>query len=129
MPPSPDQLRQAVDRPSTIRLFNTHSFFRLWMAQVVSSLGDWMGFVAITAIAARIGGKSPEAAISLVLSARLLPGFFLSPGAGVGVGRLDRKKVMVSCDIGRGAVLAFLPFVTHVYELVIASLLLEVLTL
>ncbi len=129
MPPSPDQLRQAVDRPSTIRLFNTRSFFRLWLAQVVSSLGDWIGFVAVTAIAARIGGSSPETAISLVLSARLLPGFFLAPMAGVLVDRWDRKKVMVTCDIGRGVVLAFLPFVHHIYELVLASLLLEILTL
>ncbi|HZN13305.1 MAG TPA: MFS transporter [Acidimicrobiales bacterium] len=129
LPPSIDQLRQAVDRPSTIRLFNTQSFFRLWLAQVVSSLGDWIGFVAVTAIAARIGGKSPETAISLVLSARLLPGFFLAPWAGVLVDRWDRKKVMVTCDIGRGTVLAFLPFVHHIYELVFASLLLEMLTL
>ncbi len=129
MPPSPEQLRQAVDRPSTIRLFNTRAFFRLWLAQVVSSLGDWIGFVAVTAIAARIGGKSPETAISLVLSARLLPGFFLAPMGGVVVDRWNRKKVMVSCDIGRGIVLAFLPFVHHVYELVLASLLLEIMTL
>ena len=128
-PPSPEQLRQVADRPSTIRLFNTRSFFRLWLAQVVSSLGDWIGFVAITAIAARIGGKSPETAISLVLSARLLPGFFLAPVAGVLVDRWDRKKVMVTCDIGRGVVLAFLPFVHHVYELVLLSLLLEILTM
>ncbi|MBA3653132.1 MAG: MFS transporter, partial [Actinobacteria bacterium] len=129
MPPSPDNVRQAVDRPSTIRLFNTTSFFRLWLAQVVSSLGDWIGFVAVTAIAARIGGSSPEAAISLVLSARLLPGFFLAPMAGVLVDRWDRKKVMVTCDLGRGAVLAVLPFVDHVYQLVLASLVLEILTL
>ena len=129
LPPSPDEVRRAVDRPSTIRLFNTHSFFRLWLAQVVSSLGDWIGFVAITAIAARIGGSSPETAISLVLSARLLPGFFLAPMAGVFVDRLDRKKVMVICDLGRGAVLATLPFVDHVWQLVIASLFLEMLTL
>jgi dTMP kinase len=129
MPPSPENLRMAVDRPSTIRLFNTTSFFRLWLAQVVSSLGDWIGFVAVTAIAARIGGSSPETAISLVLSARLLPGFFLAPMAGVLVDRWDRKKVMVACDIGRGLVMAALPFVNHIYELVLASLLLEMLTL
>jgi dTMP kinase len=129
LPPSPDEVRRAVDRPSTIRLFNTTSFFRLWLAQVVSSLGDWIGFVAVTAIAARIGGKSPEAAVSLVLSARLVPGFFLSPLAGVLVDRWDRKRVMVTCDIGRGIVMAFLPFVHHVWQLVVASLLLEALTL
>lgn len=114
---------------STIRLFNSYSFFRLWLAQVVSSLGDWIGFVAVAAIAARLGRSSPEAAVGIVLSARLLPGFFLAPAAGVLVDRLNRKKVMVVCDIGRGVVLASLPFVTTIPGLFLASLLLEMLTL
>ncbi len=112
------------------RLFGSPSFFRLWLAQVASSLGDWIGFVAITALAARIaGGGSPEAAVGVVLSARLIPGFFLAPVAGVLVGRWDRKKVMVACDIGRGLVLATLPWVDTIAGLVVASLFLEILTL
>ncbi|MFP5375252.1 MAG: MFS transporter, partial [Acidimicrobiia bacterium] len=107
----------------------SHMFFRLWLAQVVSSLGDWIGFVAVTAIAARIGGSSPETAVAIVLSARLVPGFFLAPAAGVFVDRWDRKKVMVSCDIGRGLVLASLPFVDTIPGLFVASLLLEIFTL
>src|SRR5438309_9194108 len=77
MPPSPDEVRLVVDRPSTIRLFNTTSFFRLWLAQVVSSLGDWIGFFALAAIAFRLGGSSKGTAVSLVLSVRMIPGFFL----------------------------------------------------
>ena len=115
---------------STIRLFGTAAFFRLWLAQVASSLGDWLGFVAITALTARIaGGSSPEAAVGLVLSARLVPGFFLAPIAGVLVDRWDRKKTMVACDIGRGLVLATLPWVDTVPGLVVLSFLLEILTL
>lgn len=117
------------DGPSVIRLFGSRAFFRLWVAQVVSSLGDWLGFVAVTAIAARIGGSSPETAVAIVLSARLIPGFFLAPAAGVFVDRWDRKKVMVSCDIGRGLVLATLPFVDTIPGLFLASLLLEGFTL
>lgn len=111
------------------RLFGSRSFFRLWLAQVVSSLGDWLGFIAVTAIAVRIGGSSGGAAVGLVLSARLIPGFFFGSLGGVIVDRLNRKKVMVFCDIGRGAVLALLPFVTQVWELFVISLVLEVLTL
>ena len=114
---------------STIRLFNSPSFFRLWIGQVVSSIGDWLGFVAITALAARIGGSSPEAAISLVLSARLVPGFFFGPIAGVFVDRWDRKRTMVVCDVGRGLVLATLPFVDTLPGLVLASLAMETFTL
>jgi dTMP kinase len=118
-----------LEQASTLRLFGTRSFFRLWLAQVVSSLGDWIGFVAITVIAARIGKSSPDAAVGVVLSARLVPGFFLAPAAGVFLDRWDRKKVMVVCDIGRGLVLATLPFVDTLLGLVIASFLLEVMTL
>lgn len=110
-------------------LLGSRSFFRLWMAQVVSSLGDWTGLVAVLAIAARIGGSSPEAAIGIVMSARLIPGFFLASVGGVLVDRWDRKKVMVCCDIGRGLVMATLPFVESVAGLFLASLLLEILTL
>ena len=45
------------------------------------------------------------------------------------VDRWDRKKVMVTCDIGRGLVLATLPFVHTVWGLVLASLVLEIFTL
>ncbi len=133
----PDPAEEATERiaevrqnePAGPRLLGSTSFFRLWLAQVVSSLGDWTGLVAILALANRVGGDSPEAAIGLVMSARLVPGFFLGSVGGVLVDRWDRKKVMVSCDIGRGLVLGLLPFVDTVLGLVIASLMLEALTL
>ena len=111
------------------RLLGSTSFFRLWLAQVVSSLGDWIGLVAILSLAARIGGASPEAAIGLVMSARMVPGFFFGSVAGVLVDRWDRKRVMVTCDVGRGFVLATLPVIDTIWGLFVASLMLEVLTL
>lgn len=114
---------------TVVRLFGSDDFFRLWLAQVVSALGDWIGFLAIIAIATRIGGDSPAAAVSLVLSARMIPGFFLAPVAGVLVDRWDRKKVMVACDVARASVLLTLPFIDHIWTLVLASFALEVGTL
>lgn len=128
-PVDSDQAPDQAPHTPTVRLFGTKDFFRLWLAQVVSALGDWIGFLAILAIAGRIGGSAPAAAIGVVMTARILPGFFLAPVAGVLLDRWDRKRVMVGCDIGRGVVLAFLPFVTSLPQLVIASFLLEVLTL
>jgi dTMP kinase len=110
---------------ATVRLFGTNDFFRLWLAQVVSALGDWIGFLAILAIADRIGGAG---AIGVVMTARILPGFFLAPVAGVLLDRWDRKRVMVGCDVGRGLVLLSLPFVDSIPQLVVISFLLEVMT-
>jgi dTMP kinase len=130
-PTAPTELLDARSEAPTkhVRLFGTHQFFRLWLAQVVSSLGDWLGFLAITLTATRVGGGNAGAAVGVVMTARIVPGFFLGPLAGVLVDRLDRKKVMVVCDLARAAVLVFLPFVDTVLGLVIASLLLEVFTL
>jgi hypothetical protein len=50
------------------------------MAQVISSTGDWIGLIAILAIAARISNNS-GAAVSLVMFARVVPGSSSAPSA------------------------------------------------
>lgn len=128
-PTAPMEALGRDGEPPGPRLLGSSSFFRLWLAQVASSLGDWIGLVAILALAARVGGSSPEAAVGIVMSARLIPGFFLASVGGVLVDRWDRKRVMVTCDIGRGLVVATLPLVDTVFGLFLVSLVLEVLTL
>jgi dTMP kinase len=118
------------DRPGFhVRMFGSQAFFHLWLTQVVSATGDWLGFLAIAALATRVGAGSAEAAVGVVMAARIVPGFFLGPASGVIADRFDRKRVMVVCDVGRAAVLATLPFVDNVLGLVIASLVLEIFTL
>jgi dTMP kinase len=127
IPPLIDEPGATVQQASLhVRLFGTHAFFRLWLAQVVSALGDWLGFLAITILAASLGSGTGGAAVGLVMSARIIPGFFLAPVAGVMLDRWDRKRVMVICDLGRAATL---PFVHNVTGLVLASLVLEIFTL
>ncbi|HLF99077.1 MAG TPA: MFS transporter [Acidimicrobiia bacterium] len=132
--PDTDAVRRIDPREVTAaqlrpwRIFGTSAYFRLWMAQVVSSIGDWLGLFAILAIAGDVSNR-PEAAISLVMVARMAPGFLLAGVGGVIADRVDRKKLMVICDLGRAGVVALLPFVTNLAELFLASLVLEVLTL
>ena len=135
LPPLIDEVVGAPEQAALhVRVFGSHAFFRLWIAQVVSALGDWLGFLAITVLAASLGsgsssGNGGAAAVGLVMSARIIPGFFLAPVAGVMIDRWDRKKVMVTCDLGRALVIASLPFVHSVTGLVLASLILEIGTL
>jgi dTMP kinase len=114
--------------PATWRVFGTRAYFKLWLAQVASSMGDWIGLIAILAIAARVSNNSGTA-VGLVMVARMLPGFFLATVGGVLVDRWDRRKVMVTCDIGRAALLAVLPFVDTLLGLILVSFALEILTL
>ena len=122
----PDPAEGSAERGSVTRLFGSKLYFRLWLAQFASSLGDWIGLVAIIALSNRIAGTN---GVALTLSARLVPGFFFASVGGLLVDRLDRKKVMVSCDVGRAVVIGLLPFVHNLPMLFLANLVLEVLTL
>jgi dTMP kinase len=93
----------------------------------VSSLGDWVGVVAIVVFANKIGGG--PAAVGLVMTARVLPGFFIGPLAGVIADRWDRKRTMVVADILRAGIIFSLPFVPNLVYLLLASAALESLTL
>lgn len=110
------------------RVFGTHRFFALFNVQVVSALGDWVGFFAITSLAASISSQ-PEGAIALVTLARVAPGFFLAPFIGVIVDRFDRKRLMVTADLMRAGVYLLLPLVRTVPGLILASFVLEVFTM
>jgi len=128
------RLDEALDavRPSgrLERIFGTPQFFRLWIAQVVSAVGDWLGLFATIALADQLAPEgSRSTAIALVLATRVAPGFFLATAVGVIVDRLNRKRVMIVCDLGRAAVLVSLPFVDTLVGLVIASVMLELLTM
>ncbi len=110
------------------RVFGTRRFFALFNVQVISALGDWVGFFAITSLAASISSQ-PEGAIALVTMARVAPGFFLAPFIGVIVDRFDRKRLMITADVVRASVYLVLPLVQTVPGLVLASFVLEVFTM
>ncbi|MFZ4519805.1 MAG: MFS transporter [Microthrixaceae bacterium] len=110
------------------RAFGTRRFFALFNVQVISALGDWVGFFAITSLAATISTQ-PEAAIALVTTARVAPGLFLAPFVGVLVDRVNRRTIMITADVARAGVFLLLPLVRTVPGLIFASLILEVFTL
>ena len=119
----------AVASSRVDRIFGSAQYFRLWIAQIFSSGGDWLALFAILITADRVGGGTPEASVAYVMIARFLPGLIFGSAAGVLVDRWDRKRTMVVCDLGRAFTLLWLPFVDFVWQLVVASLILEVFAL
>ncbi|MDQ3981056.1 MAG: dTMP kinase [Actinomycetota bacterium] len=109
-----------------LSLLRNGNFFRFFLAQFVSSLGDWIGVVALVVLASDIGGSI---GVGAVMTARVLPGFFVGPLGGVLADRFDRKRTMVVSDLARSAVILSLPFVENLLYLLLASAVLESLTL
>jgi dTMP kinase len=119
------------ERVSYLTLLRNGNFFRFFSAQFVSSLGDWVGVFAIAILANELRGPT---GIGLVMTARVLPGFFVGPLAGVVADRFDRKKTMIAADAIRAVVIFSLPFFSSsgmgsLIYLLVASVLLESLTL
>jgi len=110
------------------RVFGSKEFFGLFNVQLISAIGDWVGFFAITSLAAAISSQ-PEAAIALVTTARIAPGVLFTPFIGVIVDRFNRKTVMIVSDLVRAGVFLLMPLVRTVPGLIFASLILEVFTM
>jgi dTMP kinase len=107
-------------------------FRKLWNSMVFSSLGDWLGLLATTAMAQQLsGGNYARAnfAIAGVFISRLLPAVFLGPIAGVIADRLDRRKLMVVCDILRTSLYISIPLFHNYFWLYTATILVECVTL
>jgi dTMP kinase len=107
-------------------------FRKLWNSMVFSSLGDWLGLLATTAMAQQLSGgdyATANFAIAGVFIARLLPAVFLGPIAGVIADKLDRRKLMVNCDILRTALYISIPIANNYFWLYTAMILVECITL
>ena len=105
--PAQDQTRGVMAIPA---------FRRLWRSMAFSSLGDWLGLLATTALAQQLSaGNYARAnfAIAGIFIARLLPAVFLGPIAGVIADRFDRRNLMIVCDILRAALYISIPLVAN----------------
>jgi dTMP kinase len=111
-------------------LFRNRDFRNLGLSSLASTLGDWVGFLAILVLTEEILGQTRAAAfaVSAVMAARVLPSMLLGPVAGVFVDRWDRKRLMIACDVGRGIVMALIPFSDEILALLLATLVIEVMS-
>ncbi|MGH2811703.1 MAG: dTMP kinase [Actinomycetota bacterium] len=105
-------LPRREEKSSYLQLLRNFSFSRFVTAIGFSSLGDWIGMIAILALVRRI--TDDEFAVAAMLLARFLPALVFGPVAGVLVDRWNRKAVMVACDVGRAALISTLPFLDSI---------------
>jgi dTMP kinase len=104
------------------------AFRRLWLALGFSSFGDWLGLLAITAMAdylARGSTSGQYLAVAGVFILRLAPSVVLGPLAGALADRISRRWLLVYGDVLRFAILATVPIVGTLWWLYVATLLIE----
>ncbi len=89
-------------------------FRRLWIATSLSSLGDWLSLLALSALAYSLTGRHVQAtagaiAVSGVWITSLLPYLLFGPLAGAVADRLDRRMNLVIGDVVRAVLYLSIP--------------------
>ncbi len=84
---------------------SNYAFRLLWIAQMISYIGDWFNTVALMDYVSNpinIPKGEQGILISVVLICSYLPQFIMGPIAGVVVDRINRKTVLIVSDVLRG---------------------------
>ena len=89
-------------------------FRRLWIATSLSSLGDWLSLLALSALAYSLTGRRVQEtagaiAVGGVWITALLPYLLFGPLAGAVADRLDRRINMVVGDVVRAVLYLSIP--------------------
>ncbi|HEV2397263.1 MAG TPA: MFS transporter [Candidatus Sulfotelmatobacter sp.] len=126
MEPEPEHGTSTISLASYMRLVRSNrNFRRLWLAQIVSEIGDWFYTLSIYTLLLQLTGHAGSVALALVL--QVIPQTFAGPTAGVVNDRIKRKHVMIAADLIRCVVVLMMLFVRSpsivwlVYPLLLAE--------
>src|SRR5260221_3186544 len=101
-------------------VFRNRNFRALFWGQAISSLGDWVGTLALIG-AADFRSHGQPLAVTAVLVLRLVPTFLATPVGGVLSDRWDRRKIMIYSDMARFAIISVVPFIPNLYVLYVLA--------
>ncbi len=79
------------------------NFRLLWMAQVVSELGDWFYSLAVYSLLLELTHQRAQS-VGLAVVLQVLPHTLSAPTTGVVNDRVSRKRIMIGADIARFAI-------------------------
>ena len=85
----------------------TSDFWKFWLGQAISSLGDSFSGFVLPLLVYNLTGSAINLAISAV--AYFLPYLLFGLFIGAWADRMDRKRLMIFVDVGRAVVLATIP--------------------
>ncbi len=91
-------------------------YFPLWLAQLTSTFGDTLHYIALVILVYQMTGQG--AAVAILVAAEVVPVLLLGPIAGVVIDRFSRKGVLIASDLLRAGLVLSLVWpqgVWHAY--------------
>jgi MFS family permease len=121
-----EKISEAVNENS-VSIFRNKNFFLIWIGQSISLFGDYLYIIALMWwVLEKTGSTAAMASVAICSS---LPTIILGPFAGTFVDRVDKRKLLILMDIGRGiticipGILYFLNYLQVWHIFIIAALL------
>jgi len=112
-----------VAKEDFLGLFKNRNFARLFWGQLISSAGDWIATLALMTFVWQLTRSS--LAVGGMLAFRIVPAMFSGPVAAFISDKIDRKKLLISCDISRGVIILGAPLMTKLWGLYVLLFFLE----
>ncbi len=97
----------SLELSSFRRVLKERDFMALWVGQGISGMGDWVIVGVLLDMVNRMGGPF---GLAIMMTFRFLPAFLFGLLAGVVVDRLERKSLMIICEVARAALVIMLAF-------------------
>jgi MFS family permease len=94
-PAAPPPVSTVTDRP----IWRNGDFVRLWLSQVAAAVGAGVSKLATPLLALALTGSPADA--GLIASMQTLPFLVIGLFAGVIIDRVDRRRLLMACDIAR----------------------------
>jgi MFS family permease len=88
-------------------IWRNGDFVRLWLSQVAGALGGGVSKLAMPLLALSLTGSPAEA--GLIAAMQTFPFLVVGLFAGVIIDRVDRRRLLVACDIARVASVGSIP--------------------
>lgn len=108
-----------------IRVLAHPTFRRLFMAQVVALVGTGLATIALALLAFDLAGDKAGQVLGTALAIKMIAYVGVAPIASAIVSILPRRATLVALDIWRAAIVAFLPFVTEIWQVYLLIFLLQ----
>lgn len=99
-------------------VLKNRNFLFLWFGQVVSNFGDRLNQMALVALVYQRNPGS-EVALAKLISFTIIPVFIIGPIAGAWVDRLNKRNIMVTCDILRGLLVLSIPLFIYMKQILL----------
>ncbi len=117
---------------NSVSIFRNKNFFLIWIGQSISLFGDYLYIIALMWwVLEKTGSTAAMASVAICSS---LPTIILGPFAGTFVDRVDKRKLLILMDLGRGIIICIpgiLYFLNHlqVWHIFIIAALLSSMTI